>query len=145
MENSNTFHIMVLYKEFLAYTERLLKEQGLNFGKLPFILYIGNHSGCTPSDVKNALRMDWGHVQRSIARLEQDGFVQKEKDEKKDRISHLTLTAQGKTAFEMSHHAFYSWDEELKSTLSQEEWAEFSKIMELLVRQRKERWQDEGI
>lgn len=145
MENSNTFHIMVLYKEFLSYTEQLLKEQGLNFGKLPFILYIGNHSGCTPSDVKNSLHMDWGHVQRSIARLEKDGFVQKEKDEKRDRISHLTLTAQGKKAFEMSHRVFYSWDEELKSSLGEEEWDEFSKVMKELIRQRKERWQDEGI
>lgn len=145
MEKSNTFYLTILYKEFFYDTERILKEKGVNYGQLPFILYIGNHEGCTPSDIKNTLRMDWGHVQRSIDRLERDGLLLKEYDEKKSRTYYLKLTKLGEDAFEISHHVFFSWDDKLKSCLGKEEWEELSKILQHLVNTRKERWKSERI
>lgn len=142
MIKSDTFYMMVIYKEFLYYTEKVLKEMGLNFGQIPFILYIGKNENCTPSDVKNNLKMDWGHVQRSLSKLENEGFVNKYKENDNKRNYSLKLTKSGKTAFEKCHDVFYSWDEELKDTITEEEWKDFETLLYKIFDNRKRRWSD---
>ena len=145
MEYNLSSYITILYKDFLSHTESKLKEFGLTYGQLPFILYIGNHEGCTASEIKTHLHMDWGHSQRSISRLESDGFIKKVKNEEKDRTYHLYLTPLGEEALEASHMVFHSWDNELKSKLEPEEWEEIKTILGKLARRRGERWRNERI
>lgn len=109
----------LLYKNFASYTADRLAGIGLNFGALSFIVYIGKYPGCTQSSVKDDLKMDWGHCQRSISRLVEDGFVQKEKG--CDRSWHLTLSQKGDEAFLLSHQVFKEWDDELLSDLTDDE------------------------
>ena len=68
---------------------------------------MGKHPGCTPSELTKALHVDWGHSQRSVARLVEDGFMTKERA---GRTHRLNLTAKGQQAFEISHQVFFDWD-----------------------------------
>ena len=74
-----SYYTTELYKEFAAYTTEKLHELGLNFGQMYFIIYVGKHPECTPSELPSALKLDWGHSQRSVAKLAEDGFLIKEK------------------------------------------------------------------
>ena len=85
-----SYYTTELYKEFAAYTTEKLHELGLNFGQMYFIIYVGKHPECTPSELTSALKLDWGHSQRSVAKLAEDGFLIKEK--KSGRSYRLTLT-----------------------------------------------------
>ena len=69
-----SYYTTELYKEFAAYTTEKLHELGLNFGQMYFIIYVGKHPECTPSELTSALKLDWGHSQRSVAKLAEDGF-----------------------------------------------------------------------
>lgn len=89
-----SYYTTELYKEFAAYTTEKLHELGLNFGQMYFIIYVGKHPECTPSELTSALKLDWGHSQRSVAKLAEDGFLIKEK--KSGRSYRLTLTPLGK-------------------------------------------------
>ena len=51
MKDTMAFHMMALHRDFLAYTTESLKELGLSFGQMPFILYAGKHPGCTQADL----------------------------------------------------------------------------------------------
>ena len=43
--------ILTLHRAFAAYTSQRLQELGLNFGQMYFILYVGKHPDCTPSEL----------------------------------------------------------------------------------------------
>ena len=99
--------ILTLHRRFAAYTTQRLQELGLSFGMMYFIIYVGKHPGCTPSELTQRLHLDWGHSQRSLTKLAEDGFLTKEKS---GRSYHLELTEKGRTAFAVCHRVFYGWD-----------------------------------
>ena len=110
-----------LYKQFSAYSARRLKAVGLNYGLLFFVIYVGKHPGCSPSELTEALHLDWGYSQRCIARLAEEGFLKKEKSPEDGRVSLLRLTKRGSEAFEISHQVFFNWDAEILAALLEEE------------------------
>ena len=107
MQETVAYYASVFYRSFAAYTTRRLQELGLNFGALFLVLYVGKHPGCTPSELTQRLHLDWGHSQRSLTKLAEDGFLTKEKS---GRSYHLELTEKGRTAFAVCHRMFYDWD-----------------------------------
>lgn len=46
--------ILTLHKEFAAYTTQRLQELGLSFGLIYFVIYVGKHPDCTPSELTKA-------------------------------------------------------------------------------------------
>lgn len=122
-----SYYITILYRCFAAFTGEQLQKVGLNFGLLFFVVYIGKHPGCTPSELTNSLELDWGHSQRSINRLVEDGFVIKEKS---GRCYHLTLTKQGIKAFDTTHQMFFDWDDTYCSGLTPQEKDQLLALME---------------
>lgn len=69
------YAVSQLRADFVAFSSRKLEALGITQGLLYFVLYIGRHPGCTPSDLSAALHADSGHTTRSIHKLEETGFV----------------------------------------------------------------------
>ena len=132
MKNTFAFQILVLYREFLAYTKERLKDLGLNFGQMPLILYTGNHPGCSQTDLTKALRLDWGYSQRSIVKLTDAGFMTKEYDEETS-CNCLNLTELGKQAFEVCHSVFASWDRTKLAEVSPKEKAALIEVLREII------------
>lgn len=107
--------ILTLHRAFAAYTSQRLQALGLNFGQMYFILYVGKHPDCTPSELTKELHLDWGHSQRSLVKLVEDGFLTREK---LGRSYRLRLTPQGEQAFMVCHRVFADWDAEALSGLT---------------------------
>ena len=130
-----SFYVTGLYKEFAAYTTRQLQELGLSFGMMYFIIYTGKHPGCTPAEMTRKLDLDWGHCQRSVNKLVEDGFLTKEKE---GRSYHLNLTPAGQKAFEVCHQVFFDWDAQKLNGLSEEEQNQLLNLLQKAVRTGKE-------
>ena len=110
-----SYFITLLYRSFSDYSSEKLQQVGLNFGLLFFIVYIGKRPGCTPSELTKELHLDWGHSQRSLVKLVEDGFLTREK---LGRSYRLRLTSQGEQAFMVCHRVFADWDAEALSGLT---------------------------
>ncbi len=115
MPGTFSFYSAVFYRSFAAYTTRQLQQLGLNFGALFLVLYVGKHPGCTQAQLTQALGLDWGHSQRSVAHLVEAGFMTREKS---GRAYHLTLSEKGQQAFSVSHQVFFDWDEQVLAPLT---------------------------
>ena len=111
MEKTLAYYLTYLYKNFSAYTRSELKSIGLSYGQLPFILYIGNHAGCTQASLTENLHMDWGYCQRSVTKLTETDFIVRCNKEGDSRNYHLSLTEKGRQAFQLSHDLFFRWDQ----------------------------------
>lgn len=108
----------VFYRRFTAYTTQRLQELGLHFGSLFPVIYVGKHPGCTQAELTANLGLDWGHSQRTVARLVEDGFLTREKS---GRAFRLGLSEKGRQAFAVSHQVFFDWDQAALAPLTREE------------------------
>lgn len=99
-----SYYSTIFYRSFSAFTGEQLQAVGLNFGLLFFVIYVGKHPGCSPSELTKALYLDWGYSQRSLNKLAADGFLSREKH---GRSYTLTLTDRGQQAFVVSHQVFF--------------------------------------
>lgn len=118
MFDTLAFQSAALYRDFSAYTGEKLEQMGLHFGLLFFLIYVGKHPGTSPTELTEALRLDWGHSQRCITKLVDGGFLTREKAGRRYR---LDLTDKGRKAFAASHQVFFDWDEKRLAVLSEEE------------------------
>ena len=145
MTRTLAFYATALYQDFKAYTAAQLKELGLNYGQLPFIIYVGKQPGCTPSQLTKQLHMDWGHSQRSLDKLVEDGFIRKQRDKPTSRICHLYLTDQGEKAFAVGHEVFFDWDKAICEALTPEQTANLLEALETITKTCKKKWKNDTI
>ena len=127
--------LSLLYKEFYAYAGARLHPLGVKNGLVFFVIYVGKHPGCTPSELTKTLRVDWGYSQRCITKLVDDGLITKEKA---GRSNQLKLTEQGEEAFRVSHQLFYDWDEQKLCTLTEEERDTLLTLLRKIIRKEDE-------
>ena len=113
-----SYYSTIFYRSFSGFTGEQLQAVGLNFGLLFFVIYVGKHPGCSPSELTKALHLDWGYSQRSLNKLAEDGFLSREKH---GRSYALTLTDRGQQAFVISHQMFFTWDDTRLANLNDTE------------------------
>lgn len=128
-----SYYFSIFYKDFVNYTSEKLQSLGLNYGSLFFLIYVGKNPDCTPSELTKALQVDWGHSQRTITKLEETGFLTKEKS---GRSYHLNLTPKGLKAFQLSHQVFFDWDEINLQCLTDKEHSELIKLLQKVMNQK---------
>ena len=133
MQKTVSYYLTILYKDFFAHTSEKLQEINLNYGSVPFIIYVGKHPQCTPAELTKNLHADWGHSQRMLNRLVKDGFLTKEKNPETDRTYHLNLTVNGELAFKICHDVFYSWDNKILKNFTEDEKTLLLEILEKLM------------
>ena len=122
------YYVALFHRSFVTYTTARLHQVGLSFGSLFPILYVGKHPGCSQAQLTAALNLDWGHSQRLITKLVEEGFLTREKS---DRSYHLDLSPKGQETFEVSHQVFFDWDEKALASLSP---AEQQQLLNLLAK-----------
>ena len=91
IQSTISFYVMEFYKQFAAYTTQQLQEFGLSFGMMYFVIYVGKHPGCTPAEMTKNLHLDWGHCQRSVIKLVEDGDVYKRQGLRRVPLAQLRL------------------------------------------------------
>lgn len=132
MLQSLAYYSTILKKDFHDYCNKKLLEMDLSQGLLFYILYIGRHPKCSPKQLSQALHMDTGHTTRSLAKLEQSGFIKQETNPNDKRAHILNLTVKGEQSFKSSHELFYKWDKEVMSELSLDEQYQLLTLLEKL-------------
>lgn len=118
---SFAYEIIALHRDLIRYCSDRLEAMGISRGLLFPVLYVGKHRGCTPAQLAAALKLDAGHTNRSLKKLEENGFlIQKAHPE--DRRAHiLELTEKGETVVRESRQMFLDWEEKTMKNLNTQE------------------------
>lgn len=135
MEKTLAFYVTILRNNFKNYCSTRLQELGLTQGLFFFILYIGKHPDCSPKQLSDRLRMDAGHTNRTLTKLEASGFVYQEVNPKDRRAHLLKLTEKGENAFKVGHDFFTQWDNIVLECFSSTEKHELIHALNRLVKE----------
>lgn len=120
MNKTLAYYVSALRKDFVLYCNEQLQEIGLSQGLLYFLIYIGNHKGCSPSSIAAGLNADTGHTTRSLDRLSELHFVVRRKNQQDRRAYELHLTKEGEEAFQKARTLFKEWDKKMLEDLGEE-------------------------
>lgn len=92
---------------------------GVTYGQLYIIIYIGKKNECTPKDISLSLKLDAGHLNRTLSKLIENDMVIQKKNDNDKRSNIVSLTQKGKQVFEMSYNLFQEWDKLILSSLDE--------------------------
>lgn len=130
---SFAFYIAILRKQFTAYCSEKLLELGVTYGQLYIIIFVGKKQQCSPKDISLALKLDAGHLNRTLSKLMENDLIIQQKNDHDKRSNIVSLTAKGKQVFERSRNLFHEWDDIILATLTNTEKQQLMNLMKKLV------------
>ncbi len=119
--DSFAFCVSVLRKKFAAFCTQRLSEMDVTYGQLYIILFLGKRESCSPKDIAAALKLDAGHLNRTLTKMVQEGLVVQQKSAVDKRAHVIQLTDKGRQVFEKSRNLFQEWDETALEVLTESE------------------------
>lgn len=113
--------VSALRRQFVGYCTGQLSQVGVTYGQVYILICIGKRGSCSPKEIGQVLGLDAGHLNRTLAKLSEGGFVEQEPDPKDRRARVVRLTPKGEEVFALCHEVFHRWDQEVLAPLSTQE------------------------
>lgn len=124
------------------FTTRMMREQGIGPAEFDFVQVVRYHPGITQAEICQKLELDKGAAARQLASLEAKGYLRREPNPDDGRSQLLFVTEKADELKNSKAHleeAFYEW---LTEPLSEEEQAELSRLLEIMLQRCREGRED---
>ena len=92
MTESFAFYVSVLRKYFTQYCTEKLAEINVTYGQLFILIFVGKKETCSPKEISLALKLDAGHLNRTLSKLIENGLLKQKKSTKDKRANIISLT-----------------------------------------------------
>lgn len=133
MKLSIAMRITLLRRNLVACCTPHLQARGVSTGLLYYVLYVGRNPGCTASEAGRFLQMDAGYTTHAVAKLIQEGFLERRRDEKDRRAHRLYLTEKGQALFADSRTMLEAWGEQTMAGLTGREVEQLNTLLQKLA------------
>ena len=87
--------VSALRRQFVGYCTQQLAQVGVTYGQVYILICIGKRGACSPKEIGQVLGLDGGHLNRTLAKLAEGGFVEQEPDPRDRRARVVRLTPKG--------------------------------------------------
>ena len=132
-------HIWEINKDFHKYAKQSLKDYKFTVGNYRYLLVIKYFKHINLNEISIKLNVDKAMVTRSIKKLLDLGYINKEQDEKDTRSYKLSLTDKGeKTLIELKS-LFKDWFLEVTKDFTEEERQQYIQFIEKMYKNRTSR------
>ncbi len=89
-------YISVLHRYSMMEIGKELEPLGIGVGQFHFLMCLSHHDGVSQESISSHLRYDKATVTRGIKKLEENGYVRREKDEEDGRVQRVYMTDEGR-------------------------------------------------
>lgn len=114
-------YISQIYRKGRIFIGRGLEEYNIGQGQFMFLLELYIEDGRNQEELAEVLKIDKGTTARAIKKLEESGFIRREKDEKDKRSNRVYLTKEGKEMKDNILFVLNQWDKKMSEQLYEEE------------------------
>lgn len=122
-------YISQIYRKGRIFIGKDLDKYNIGQGQFMFLLELYVEDGRSQEELAEVLKIDKGTTARAIKKLEENGFVRREKDDKDKRFNRVYLTQKGK---EVKNNIFFilnKWDKKMSEQLDEEERQLLTKLL----------------
>lgn len=122
-------YISQIHRRGGSFISKELSGLGVGAGQFMFLLELYRGDGRSQEDLAETLNIDKGTTARAIKKLEEEGFLTREKDEIDKRAYKLHLTDKGKSVKGSIYKVLSKWEVYMTTNLTEEE----SKLVRTLL------------
>ncbi|KGJ49568.1 MULTISPECIES: MarR family winged helix-turn-helix transcriptional regulator [Paraclostridium] len=122
-------YISQIHRKGGSFISKELSGLGVGAGQFMFLLELYRGDGRSQEDLAETLNIDKGTTARAIKKLEEEGFLTREKDEIDKRAYKLYLTDKGKSVKGIIYEVLSKWEVYMTTNLTEEE----SKLVRTLL------------
>ena len=138
--------ISVITKSTNKYRSDKLKDLNINSCDNAFFLCLHRSPDISQDEISNRVIINKSNTARILARLEEDGFIERKQSENDKRKMKVNLTENGKILIPKIENINNEFEKYLTETLSKEEYELFDKVLNKIyiqaVKYVKEDWGD---
>jgi len=114
-------YISQIHRKGGAFISKELSGLGVGAGQFMFLVELYKGDGRSQEDLAETLNIDKGTTARAIKKLEEEGFLTREKDEIDKRAYKLYLTDKGKSVKTSIYEVLSKWEIYMTTNLTEEE------------------------
>ncbi|MCY6355564.1 MarR family winged helix-turn-helix transcriptional regulator [Clostridium sp. ZS2-4] len=114
-------YISILYRYQQCFMGKELKKYGLGTGQYIFLLILFKKDGISQDELSKSAYIDKGTTARAIAKLENEGYVLRKKDEEDKRTNRIYLTEKALEFKPVLFKILRKWLDVLSADLNKEE------------------------
>lgn len=114
-------YISQIYRKGRIFISKGLEEYNIGQGQFMYLLELYIEDGRNQEELAEILKIDKGTTARALKKLEENGFVRREKDENDKRSNRVYLTEEGKGVKNDIFFILNRWDEKMSEQLNKEE------------------------
>jgi DNA-binding MarR family transcriptional regulator len=112
-----------------VFASRLLKKYDISGGEQPILMYLAGNSNVNQDSISKYFMVDKGSIAKSLAKLEEKGFVQRETNRENQREKFISLTEKGQESIDHMGKFLDTWDNLLFKGISEEDKQLLGKII----------------
>lgn len=114
-------YISQIHRKGNIFISKELNVLGIGSGQFMFLLELYKGDGKSQEDLADLLNIDKGTTARALKKLEEEGFIIREKDEIDKRAYKVCLTEKGKSVQNNVYKIMRKWEEKITTNLDEEE------------------------
>ncbi len=114
-------YISQIHRKGSIFISKELNSLGIGSGQVMFLLELYRGDGKSQEELAERLNIDKGTTARAIKKLEEAGFLTRERDLVDKRAYKVYLTEKGKDIKEDVYEIMMKWEEKITSNLNKEE------------------------
>lgn len=114
-------YISQIHRKGSIFISKELNSLGIGSGQVMFLLELYRGDGKSQEELAERLNIDKGTTARAIKKLEEEGFLIRERDTVDKRAYKVYLTEKGKNIKENVYEIMMKWEEKITSNLNKEE------------------------
>ena len=114
-------YISILYRAGNIYFNQNFEKYNIGSGQYPFLVYLYYKDTVTQEIMSNELYIDKGTTAKALKKLQENGYVTRQVDDKDKRAYKVQLTENGKKVTKEIFHILHNWNSILTSDFTEEE------------------------
>ena len=125
--------VSILHRGGHLFINNSIETRELGYGQFKILIYLGKHEGASQNEIVEYFQLDKGTISFLIKKLEESGYIRKEKSKKDKRIHQLYLTQKAHERLIDFREVSQSWTQKLLKGFSEKEREEVFTYLERMI------------
>lgn len=136
--------LSILVRQMRVYADRRFSKTGSSFSEQLVLMYLIGHGPSSQMQVSNGLKIDKGSIAKTIAKMEEKGFISTEVNEKNRREKIISLAPGSSTAVDLMSEVLRDWEEKINEGIDPEDRETFVCVLKRMVANSSAMIEEEG-
>lgn len=136
--------LSILVRQMRVYADRRFSKTESSFSEQLVLMYLIGHGPSSQMQVANGLKVDKGSIAKTIAKMEEKGFVSTKVNEKNRREKTISLAPGSSTTVDLMSEVLRDWEEGINEGIDPEDRETFVCVLKRMVANSSAMIEEEG-